>query len=166
MANKIELTSAQFLKQLNFIYYGLILSPFLYAPIAVYIKESGFGTKADQPENYVTIVMYLDIVLIIASLLFFNHHKKKIVKETEHLTIKLIRYRKLFISTLGILVLGLVITLISYFLTNSYYLIAFAGAVALVFIYRRPRVVDISKQLNLSDHETSRLNDPTDVIIG
>lgn len=163
--SKISLTSAQYLKQLNLIYYGLLVAPFLYAPLAVYIKESGsFGLHYENRGSYGIWVPLLALAMIVASIVNYNSKVKKIAEE-EHFLVKVVRYRNLFITTLGLLELALVCSLVVYCLTLSYYFIGYSVVLSLVFIYRRPRVVDIVNHLKLSPQEEERLKDPNDLII-
>lgn len=163
--SKISLTSAQYMKQLNFIYYGLLVAPFLYAPIAVYFKESGkFGLQYENRGSYGIWVPVLALIMVIISIVNYNRKTKQIAEE-EHLIVKVVRYRNLFITTLACLELPLVCSLVVYCLTLSYFFLTYTAIVALVFIYRRPRVIDIANHLKLTASEEARLKTPEELII-
>ncbi len=163
--SKISLTSEQYLKQLNFLFYGLMIAPFIYSPIAVYIKESGtFGTQSENVASFNIWVPGLCLILVVASVINYSKKIKQIAQE-EHFEVKVIRFRSLFLMTLGILEVALVCCFISYCLTLSFYFVLYCILVLLAFIYRRPRIQDLVKDLKLNGTEESRLNDPTDFII-
>lgn len=155
----------QYLKQLKLVFVVALLGPFLYSPIAVYIKESGhFGGHKEYIKNYNLFASAI-VLLGISLFIFITWRSKKKLQKDYSVVEKFKLFKSSFYVSMFLLDVLLVSVLIPYFLTYSNYFFVLAIIVCLALYYKRPTVKNILDDLNLESSELNSLEDESFLVV-
>lgn len=153
----------QLIKKLNVYFLLAGFGPFFYAPIAVYVKEKGFGTLEgesfiNQKSSYNITLAITSFVILVLTLTLVGLLKRKL-KRTEDLTVKFKAIKFNYIFNSIVLGIGLVANLIPLFMTFSKYFILYGAVMFVIILFRRPTVRSILDEADLNEEQLEKIQD-------
>jgi len=169
--NTSRLTSKEYFKGINLIYYALISGVLIFFLITLFLNFTGNIPISDIDEDVllINVLIITGLVFLAAGIfggqIFFNNKLKKINEQKEDLLIKTAEYRSSLIIRYALIEGPAFFSIIGYFLTASYIFIVFVGiAIAIYIIVLKPTRERLIIDLQLDNIEKEKIYDPNAII--
>lgn len=164
--NTSKLTSSEYFKGINIVYYALISGVLIFLLIALFLKyTNNFAIDDIFSINTIKIVfLFFLIAGIVGSHFIFSNKLKTINQRNNDLLIKTAEYRSVLIIRYALLEGAAFFSIIGYLLTGSNMFIAFTGISIIILTALKPSRERLINDLQLDIAEKEKIYDSNAII--
>jgi hypothetical protein len=157
-------TSREYFRSLQIVFYALIAGQFIFAMIALFIRQMRVIDTVDGLDDIFLFIVPLFIIGgITGNWLFFNNRIKASILKTSMVE-KMSDYRAILIIRYALLEGPTLLAIIVFLMTGNLLFLGMAGIVIIVFLVLRPSPQRAVKDLQLNPFEEQSVLDPDKII--
>ncbi len=164
--NKLKMTSKEYFKGINMVFYTLISGILLFLIIALFINFTINFAIVDAAFYNTIILLFLAFMAVgmVGSQILFSNKLKKINVRNSDLLIKTAEYRSSLVSRFVLIEAPAFFSIVAYLLTGSSLFIIFVGVTIVTMFMLRPTKEKLINDLQLNSIEKEMIYDPNAII--
>lgn len=158
-------TSKQFFNTLTIIHAGLFIAQITFGAITYLLKSNGMFQSSDpELESMLLIISVVVALGGITASTFVGKAQLNAARQKSSLKDKLVAYKTAVLIKLALLEMPTLFILVCFLLSGNYYLLAFAGAVLVLFYINRPTLNNLSIDLELNQSDKAIIENPNSIV--
>jgi len=160
-----KVTSKEYFKILDILYFSLLAGQIIFAIITLYLTLS--GTINSQHKEFrdiflILVPIFVAVGIYASNIMFKN--KINLAKEKLSLIEKMSDYRSALLLRWALLEFPSFFSIIAFFLTGDFFFLGISALIIVFFINIKPNIDKVSIDLELSIGDKMTINDPDAII--